>query len=122
MLKILIMLKKEKAAGYSIFIKGKFTKRICRTYTKNRKIRQICHNDVYEPNYFIDSNGKLYLIDWEYAGLNNPLNDLACILCRGNYADEQIEQYFYEYYGRKLTEEEHRISVAYIALCGFYWF
>lgn len=42
MLKILIMLKKEKAAGYSIFIKGKFTKRICRTYTKNRKIRQIC--------------------------------------------------------------------------------
>lgn len=88
----------------------------------NHMQKVICHNDVYEPNYLIDGNGKLYLIDWEYAGLNNPLNDLACILCRGNYTDEQIEQYFYEYYGRKLTEEEHRISVAYIALCGFYWF
>lgn len=30
----------------------------------------LCHNDTYEPNYLYDSSGKIYLIDWEYAGLN----------------------------------------------------
>ena len=56
----------------------------------------LCHNDVYEPNYIVTKTGDMYLIDWEYAGLNDPANDLACIFCRAHYTD--------------------------IALCGFYWF
>ena len=82
----------------------------------------LCHNDTYEPNFLATKNGQLYLIDWEYAGVNYPANDLACILCRGSYTDEQIENYLRAYFGRELTFEEHRHYIAYIALCGFYWF
>lgn len=38
--------------------------------------RRLCHNDVHHLN-LIDG-GELRLIDWEYAGLGEPLFDLAC--------------------------------------------
>jgi len=82
----------------------------------------ICHNDTYEPNYLATTDGDLYLIDWEYAGMNDPANDLACFFCRYEYTDEQIEQFMREYFQRELTPDEHRHWWAYIALCAFYWF
>ncbi len=84
--------------------------------------KALCHNDAYEPNYLATLDGDLYLIDWEYAGMNDPANDVACILCRKDYTKEQTEKYLEAYFGRKLTEDEHRHYIAYIALCGFYWF
>lgn len=82
----------------------------------------ICHNDTYEPNYLATTDGDLYLIDWEYAGMNDPANDLACFFCRYDYTDEQIETFMKEYFQRELTPDEHRHWWAYIALCAFYWF
>lgn len=35
-----------------------------------------CHNDLLAAN-LIDDGGRLWLIDWEYGGLNAPLFDLA---------------------------------------------
>lgn len=80
-----------------------------------------CHNDTYEPNFLATKDGDLYLIDWEYAGLNDPANDLACFFCRYHYTDEQIETFLRAYFGRELTADEHRHWIAYIALCAFYW-
>jgi len=37
----------------------------------------LCHNDPYHLNFLDD--GKLWLIDWEYAGMNDPMYDLAGI-------------------------------------------
>lgn len=82
----------------------------------------LCHNDVYEPNYIVTKTGDMYLIDWEYAGLNDPANDLACIFCRAHYTQEQIENYLRAYFGREAEPWERRRYIAYIALCGFYWF
>jgi len=40
------------------------------------------HNDLLAAN-FIDSGDRLWLIDWDYAGFNSPLFDLAN-LCSNN--------------------------------------
>lgn len=80
-----------------------------------------CHNDTYEPNFLATKDGDLYLIDWEYAGLNYAANDLACFFCRYMYSDEDIEKFMKAYFGRELTAGEHRFYISYIALCGFYW-
>ena len=82
----------------------------------------LCHNDTYAPNYLYDKNNQIYLIDWEYAGLNYEANDIGCILCRYDWTDEQIERYLKAYKGRELTEEEHRYYIAFIAISAFYWF
>lgn len=82
----------------------------------------LCHNDTYEPNYLYDKNGKIYLIDWEYTGLNYGANDIGCILCRYDLSDEQIEKYLKAYIGRELTDDEHRYYMAFLPICAFYWF
>lgn len=81
-----------------------------------------CHNDTYEPNYLYDDKGEIYLIDWEYAGLNYAANDIGCILCRYDWTNEQIERYLRFYVGRELTEDEHRYYMAFIPISAFYWF
>lgn len=80
-----------------------------------------CHNDTYEPNFLATADGDLYLIDWEYAGVNDPANDLACFFCRYDYSQEDIERFLRSYFQRELTADEHRHYTAYIALCAFYW-
>ncbi len=55
-----------------------------------------CHNDLLNAN-FIDDGGRLWLVDWEYAGMGDPFFDL------GNFA-----------VNHELTEEsEHALLAAY---------
>lgn len=82
----------------------------------------LCHNDTYEPNYLYDDKGEIYLIDWEYAGMNYAANDIGCILCRYDWTDKQIEKYLKAYIGRELTENEYRFYMAFIPISAFYWF
>lgn len=82
----------------------------------------LCHNDTYSPNYLTDSNGNIYLIDWEYAGLNYGANDVACILCRYDWSDSQVARYIKAYIGHEPTEDENRYYHAFIAIAAFYWF
>jgi aminoglycoside phosphotransferase (APT) family kinase protein len=56
-----------------------------------------CHNDLLNAN-FIAENGRLWIVDWEYAGMGDPFFDL------GNFAvnhelDEDGEQTLLEAYG-----------------------
>jgi CTP:phosphocholine cytidylyltransferase-like protein/thiamine kinase-like enzyme len=84
--------------------------------------RVLCHNDTYAPNYLIDDNGEIYLIDWEYAGLNYAANDLGCILCRYDWTDEEIARYLRAFVGREPTADERRYYMAFIPISAFYWF
>lgn len=82
----------------------------------------LCHNDVYAPNYLIDNKGDIFLIDWEYAGINYSANDIASMLCRYDWTDEQVERYLRAYVGHELNADERRYYHAFIAICAFYWF
>jgi len=58
-----------------------------------------CHNDLLAPN-FVHDGERLWLVDWEYAGMGDPYFDLA------NYAvnkglDEQGERTLLESYGAR---------------------
>lgn len=82
----------------------------------------VCHNDTYEPNYLVDEDNKVYLIDWEYAGLNYAANDIGCILCRYDWSEQQIERYLKEFVGKELTTDERRYYMAFLPISAFYWF
>lgn len=123
----------EKLMKIASFSKGNLMAEFSELYNKVQKldmylkkdglsIRVLCHNDVYAPNYLVQENGDMYLIDWEYAGVNDPANDLGCIFCRNDFTDEEIEHYLKIYFGRDLSDQEHRHYISYIALSGFYWF
>ena len=38
---------------------------------------RLCHNDLHPLNLLFELEGRLWLVDWEYAGLGDPIFDLA---------------------------------------------
>lgn len=48
-----------------------------------------CHNDPLCENWVLDKGGKLHLIDWEYAGMNDGMWDLADVSVEAGLSDDQ---------------------------------
>lgn len=63
-----------------------------------------CHNDIVPENILIE-NEKLYLIDWEYSGMNDPMFDIASYFLENNFSSEE-EKYFYELYDNNISIEQ----------------
>jgi len=57
------------------------------------------HNDLLCGN-FIDDGRRLWLIDWDYAGFNSPLFDLANLASNNEYS-ENLEKQLLEMYFEK---------------------
>ncbi len=38
----------------------------------------LCHNDLLASNIIVADDDRVWLVDWEYAGMGHPLFDLAC--------------------------------------------
>lgn len=57
-----------------------------------------CHNDFVRSN-IIDS-GRLWVIDWEYAGAGNPLFDLASVAMNWQPSEESEALLLQEYFGK----------------------
>ena len=38
-----------------------------------------CHNDLVAENFLKAEDGTIYLIDWEYSGMNDPMWDIAAL-------------------------------------------
>jgi thiamine kinase-like enzyme len=62
------------------------TRRLARRIAPFRPV--LCHNDLMPANLIHDGN-RLWLIDWEYAGVGHPLFDLANIAANAAFSDEQ---------------------------------
>jgi len=56
------------------------------------------HNDLLAGNIFNDGT-RLWLLDWEYAGFNSPLFDLANLSSNNGFTAEQDAVLLEEYYG-----------------------
>ena len=57
-----------------------------------------CHNDLVAANLVKDRNGRLYLIDWEYSGRNDPMFDVAALFLENDFTAEDEELFFHYYY------------------------
>ena len=57
-----------------------------------------CHNDPLPENW-IYGKDQLYLIDWEYAGMNDSMWDLADVSIESDYNDTDDENLLTEYLG-----------------------
>ena len=80
-----------------------------------------CHNDSLVGNWVLDGNGKLYLVDWEYSGMNEAMWDLSCLSIECDYTEENDEQLLDAYYGRKATVEEKKKFVAAKLYVDYLW-
>lgn len=63
-----------------------------------------CHNDALCENWVYGS-GRMYLIDWEYAGMNDGMWDLADVSIEAGYDKRMDEMLLKEYLG-KVSDEK----------------
>jgi thiamine kinase-like enzyme len=58
-----------------------------------------CHNDLLAENY-LDDGQRLWLVDWEYSGNNDPAFELGNTAQELGYDDAQVEELCAAYFGQ----------------------
>ena len=79
-----------------------------------------CHNDPMLTNFLL-ANNQLYLIDWEYAGNNDPCWDLASFALEAEISFEQEQIFLHDYYGEHLDSQIWRRFEVYKTLSNYLW-
>ena len=82
----------------------------------------MCHNDINIDNVLLTKD-TLDIIDWEFAGYNDPGYDFGRVIAGLEYdVDEpKIKDILEAYFGRPATEREHLHWMAYSALHNWYY-
>lgn len=79
-----------------------------------------CHNDPLAEN-FLDALDRMYIVDWEYAGMNDPMWDLGDLSVEAAFGPEQDEALLRAYFeGAPPPEQRGRMVVA-KGLCDLVW-
>jgi thiamine kinase len=72
--------------------------------------RCLCHNDAHHLN--VIDTGRLWLIDWEYAGLGSPWFDLASVACSHDYDEVERRQLLRHYLDKDEGDAMPRLELA----------
>ena len=98
-------------------------KKLYQLLEEDRVPRCLCHNDCYSPNFLVDKQDKMYLIDWEYSGLSDAGVDLGTFICCSDYTYDEALDVLRMYYGDSQKPEAGlRHEIGYVAIASFYWF
>ena len=80
----------------------------------------LTHIDAVCDNFLIKDD-RIYLIDWEYAGMQDVHVDIAMFAIYAMYDRKQIDELIIIYFEGKV-EPKVRIKIyCYIAICGLLW-
>ena len=69
-----------------------------------------CHNDTLAENFLKDKHDQYYLIDWEYAGMNDPMWDVAAH-CLENGFNSDEEELFLKTYFKQEPKRSYKTRV-----------
>lgn len=79
-----------------------------------------CHCDPLSEN-FIDAGGRMWLVDWEYSGMNDPLWDLGDVIIEAKLDAAKEVEFIHAYFGGTPSAAEHGRVVIYKAMCDLLW-
>lgn len=79
-----------------------------------------CHNDTV-PENFLRKDNKIYLIDWEYSGMNDPMWDLAAFSLENELTNEEEISFFECYFNGSISKENYQKVQIFKILQDFLW-
>ncbi len=122
----------QKIEQYESYWKGE--KSIYRDYEQTKKrvydLKQYIDNQEKEytlthidavPDNFLFVDDRIYLIDWEYAGMQDPHVDIAMFAIYAMYDKEHVEELIDTYFENECPESVRTKIYCYIAVCGLLW-
>jgi thiamine kinase-like enzyme len=79
-----------------------------------------CHCDPLCEN-FLDTGERMWVVDWEYSGMNDPLWDLGDLSVEAGFDAAQEDEMMRAYFGGAPRPAEHGRVVIYKAMCDLLW-
>ena len=82
------------------------------------------HIDAVPDNFlFVEKDGKeeIRLIDWEYAGMQDPHVDVAMFCIYSLYNKRQVDRLIAAYFTEGCSDKTRIKIYCYIAACGLLW-
>jgi len=79
-----------------------------------------CHNDTW-PENFVEVGRRIYLIDWEYSGMNDPMWDLGNLSVEAGFRDEQDRAMMEAYCGGFVPPQLYGRMGLHKATASFFW-
>ncbi|HSQ89567.1 choline kinase family protein [Romboutsia sp.] len=91
-----------------------------RSYKNNPPKLVPCHNDTIAENFMYDGKA-MYIVDWEYGGMNDRFYDIACVCVENPLPKDKEELYLHTYFGKKPTEEQRARLIINKLLVNAHW-
>lgn len=79
-----------------------------------------CHCDPLCEN-FLDTGQRMWIVDWEYSGMNDPLWDLGDLSVEAGFDQRQDEEMINAYFAGEPRPDQRGRIVIYKAMCDLLW-
>jgi thiamine kinase-like enzyme len=79
-----------------------------------------CHCDPLCEN-FLDTGDRMWIVDWEYSGMNDPMWDLGDLAVEGQFDEAQEEEMIRAWFGGEPRPAERGRIVIHKAMCDLLW-
>ena len=73
--------------------------------------RKSCHIDLVPENFIESPQGRLYLIDWEYSSMNDPMWDLAALFLESEFTSQEEEAFLSHYESEQTPVSREKITI-----------
>lgn len=73
--------------------------------------RKSCHIDLVPENFIESPQGRLYLIDWEYSSMNDPMWDLAALFLESEFTSQEEEAFLSHYESDQTPVSREKIAI-----------
>ncbi|WP_311517714.1 choline kinase LicA [uncultured Streptococcus sp.] len=73
--------------------------------------RKSCHIDLVPENFIESPQGRLYLIDWEYSSMNDPMWDLAALFLESEFTRQEEEDFLSHYESEQTPVSREKITI-----------
>jgi thiamine kinase-like enzyme len=80
-----------------------------------------CHCDPLCENFLDQHQKRMWIVDWEYSGMNDPMWDLGDLSVEGSFTPAQEEEMVRAYFGGEPRPSERGRIVIYKAMCDLLW-
>lgn len=80
-----------------------------------------CHDDAVPENFIKAEDGTIYLIDWEYSGMNDPMADFAALFLESEFPEETQDYFLDKYYSGNVPSGIKERILCYEVLWDALW-
>ena len=78
---------------------------------RDPQVLRPCHNDLLNANFIVDGAARLWIVDWEYAGMGDVFFDLANFSVNQELDAEEDDELLERYFGERREADAASLAV-----------